>query len=62
MLVPVSDANLHWLESGNWNTVNSASWKLNSELIESMYSFVVVDVESGIDISEDNCLKDVQEN
>ena len=45
---------------GNWKTVNSANWKLNAELISSMYLLVVVKVESGIDIMEDNFLFGVQ--
>ena len=48
-------SNLHWSESGNWKTVISASWKLNSELIKLIYALVVVDAESGIDINDDNC-------
>ena len=55
-------SNLHWSEFGNWKTVISASWKLDSELIESIYSLVVVDVESGIDINEDNFSYDVPGN
>ena len=35
---------------------------MNSELIDSIYSLVVVDVESGIDIIVDNCLLDVKYN
>ena len=50
---------LHWSVFGNWNTVNSANWKLNSELIKSIYSLVVVDVESGIDIKDDNFSMDI---
>ena len=50
----------HWSVSGNWNTVSSVNWKLNSELMESIYSLVVVDVESGVDIKDDNFLKDIQ--
>ena len=55
-------SNLHWSESGNWKTVISASWKLNSELIKLIYALVVVDAESGIDINDDNCFQDVQDN
>ena len=30
-------SNLHWSESGNWKTVISAIWKLNSELIKLIF-------------------------
>ena len=43
----------------NLKSVNSANWKLYSELIESINSFVVVNVERGMDINEKNGLLDV---